>query len=207
MSKPLQILIVESSEDDILLIHHTNNLLAGSSIATVFVDHQLRILRFTPTDTKIINLTLSDVGRPVSHIVSNLAGFDRLTAEVQAMLDTLVLREVEVHTTAGEWYTMRIQPYRMLDNVIEETAITFVDINKMKQIREALRNPNDLLRLAVVGRDSHDTNAVQDLEGRTLAWNPGAERIYGWSEAKALKLNIRDLIPESMRQEAVEVVK
>jgi two-component system CheB/CheR fusion protein len=59
----------------------------------------------------------------------------------------------------------------------------------------------------MVVRDSHDAISVQDLEGRILAWNPGAERIYGWSEAEALKLNIRDLIPESMRQEAVEVVK
>jgi len=181
--------------------------IACSGIATVFVDHHLRILRFTPTATKIINLILSDVGRPVSHIVSNLAGFDRLTAEVQAVLDTLVPREMEVQTTAGEWYTMRIQPYRTLDNVIEGAVITFVDISEMKQIREALRKANDLLRLAVVVRDAHDAISVQDLEGNILAWNPGAERIYGWSEAEALKLNIRDLIPESLRQEALGVVK
>jgi two-component system CheB/CheR fusion protein len=189
------------------LTNDMNNLLAGSNIATVFVDFKLRILRFTPTATKIINLILSDVGRPMSHIVSNLAAFDRLTAEVQAVLDTLVPREVEVQTTAGEWYMMRIQPYRTLDNVIEGAVITFVDISEMKQIREALRKANDLLRLAVVVRDSHDAISVQDLEGRILAWNPGAEKLYGWSEAEALKLNIRDLIPESKRQEALEVVK
>jgi two-component system CheB/CheR fusion protein len=189
------------------LTNDTNNLLAGSGIATVFVDHQLRILRFTPSATKIINLILSDVGRPVSHIVSNLAGFDRLTAEVQSVLDTLIPREVEVQTTAGEWYTMRIQPYRTLDNVIEGAVLTFVEISEMIHMREALRKANDLLRLAVVVRDSHDAISVQDLEGRILAWNPGAERIYGWSEAEALKLNIRDLIPESKRQEALGVVK
>ena len=78
-----------------------NNLLAGTGIGTVFVDHQLRILRFTPAVTQIINLILTDVGRPVGHIVSNLVGYDRLVADVQAVLDTLVPKEVEVQTTGG----------------------------------------------------------------------------------------------------------
>lgn len=55
-----------------------NNLLAGTGIATIFVDHKLHILRFTPAATQIINLILSDVGRPVRHIVSNLVGYDGL---------------------------------------------------------------------------------------------------------------------------------
>ena len=79
-----------------------NNLLAGTGIGTVFVDHQLRILRFTPAATQIINLIPSDVGRPVGHIVSNLVGYDRLVADVQAVLDTLVPKEVEVQTTDGQ---------------------------------------------------------------------------------------------------------
>src|ERR1039457_5829499 len=55
-----------------------NNLLAGTVIGPVFVDHHLRILRFPPWATRMINLILSDVGRPVSHIVSNLIGYDDL---------------------------------------------------------------------------------------------------------------------------------
>ena len=184
-----------------------NNLLAGTGIGTVFVDHQLRILRFTPAATQIINLILSDVGRPVGHIVSNLVGYDRLVADMQAVLDTLVPKEVEVQTTEGKWYTMRIQPYRTLDNVIEGAVITFVDITEMKQTREALRKANELLRLAVVVRDAHDAITVQDLEGRILAWNPGAVRMYGWSEAEALAMNVRDRIPEELREEALAKVQ
>ena len=79
-----------------------NNLLAGTGIGTVFVDHQLRIQRFTPAVTQVINLILTDVGRPVGHIVSNLAGYDRLVEDVKAVLDTLVPKEVEVQTKAGD---------------------------------------------------------------------------------------------------------
>ncbi len=115
-----------------------NNLLAGTGIATLFVDHALRILRFTPATTRIINLILSDVGRPVSHIVSNLLGYDRLAADVQAVLDTLVPIEITVQTREGKWYRMRILPYRTLENTIEGAVLTFVDITDLKQAQEML---------------------------------------------------------------------
>jgi two-component system CheB/CheR fusion protein len=184
-----------------------NNLLAGTGIGTVFVDRQLRILRFTPAAARITNLILSDAGRPVGHIVSNLADYNNLVKDTQAVLDTLIPKELNVQTKTGDWYTMRIMPYRTLDNVVEGAVITFVDITEMKRIQEALRESKGLNRLAVVVRDAHDAIMVQDLEGRILAWNPGAERIYGWSEAEALMMNMRDLLPESMRAEALQVVK
>jgi len=120
-----------------------NNLLAGTGIATVFVDHQLRILRFTPTATKIINLIQTDIGRPVSHIVSNLTGYDKLNEDTQAVLDTLVPREAEVKSSGDCWYSMHIQPYRTLDNVIEGAVLTFVDITEAKKLREVLREKEE----------------------------------------------------------------
>jgi two-component system CheB/CheR fusion protein len=184
-----------------------NNLLAGTGIGTVFVDHQLRILRFTPTITQTINLIPTDVGRPVAHVVCNLLGYDRLVADAQAVLDTLIPKEVEVRSTLGKSFMLRIQPYRTVDNVIEGAVITFVDITEMQRTREALRQANDQQRLAVVVRDSRDAIAVQDMQGRILAWNQAAERLYGWNEAEALRMNIRDLIAEPRRAEALAVVK
>ncbi len=184
-----------------------NNLLAGTGIGTIFVDHQLRILRFTPAATQIINLILSDMGRPVGHIVSNLVGYDRLVADVQAVLDTLVPREIEVQTRAGEWYALRIRPYRTMENVIEGAVITFVDITEMKRVEAALQEVNVLRDLATVVRDAHDAIVVQDLQGRILVWNPRATRMYGWSEAEALAMNIRDLIPEHRRTEEMAIVR
>ena len=180
-----------------------NNLLAGTGIGTIFVDHQLRILRFTPAASRIINLIQSDVGRPVSHIVSNLVDYNRIVTDTQAVLDSLIPKEVEVRTNAGEWYAMRILPYRTLDNAIEGAVITFIDITEMKRASDALREAETLRRLAVVVRDSHDAITVQNLEGHILAWNPAAVRMYGWSEAEALALNVRDRIPEGLRKEAL----
>jgi len=184
-----------------------NNLLSGTGIATIFVDYHLNILRFTPSATQIINLIPSDVGRPVSHIVSKLVGHDSLLEDARSVLSTLVPKEQEVQTTEGRWYTMGIKPYRTLDNIIEGAVLTFFDITGERLAKEALRKANDLLRLSVVVRDASDAITVQDLEGRIIAWNPGAERIYGWSEAEALLLNVRDRIPKRKRTRAVNDIK
>jgi two-component system CheB/CheR fusion protein len=136
-----------------------NNLLAGTGIGTVFVDHGLRILRFTPTATKIINLIQSDIGRPVGHIVSNLVGYDTLLADVQTVLDTLTPKEVEVQTKSGAWFAMRILPYRTLDNVIEGAVLTFSDVTARRQMEAALREAQ--ARLAGVPLDSSEPDHQQ----------------------------------------------
>ncbi len=178
-----------------------SNMLAGTNIGTIFVDHRLRILRFTPAATRVINLIPSNVGRPVGHTVTNLVDYESLVPDTQVVLDTLVPKEVEVQTTIGEWYTLRIQPYRTRFNVIEGAVITFMDITEIQKKREALRKANDQLRLAVVVRDAHDAITVQDLEGRIIAWNPRAVRMYGWSEAEALTMKASSRIPEQLRAE------
>ncbi len=180
-----------------------NNLLAGTGIGTIFVDHQLRILSFTPAVTQVINLILTDVGRPVGHIVSNLTGYDHLVADVQSVLDTLVPKEVEVQTRTGDWFQLHIRPYRTLENVIEGAVITFTGITLLKRAEAALRDSEALRRLAVVVRDSQEAITVQDFDGRILAWNPAAERMYGWSEAEALTMNVGALVPKGRRKEAL----
>lgn len=127
-----------------------NNLLSGTGIATVFVDHSLRILRFTPAATRLINLIQSDIGRPVGHIVSNLVGYNALPADTQTVLDTLTPKELEVQTRAGAWYVMRILPYRTLDNVIEGAVITFVDISTAKRAQAALHDAQIRVTEAIV---------------------------------------------------------
>jgi two-component system CheB/CheR fusion protein len=183
-----------------------SNLLAGTGIGMVFVDYDLRIKRFTPAAGAITNLILSDVGRPVGDIASNLVGNVSLEDDAHGVLDTLVAKEQEVQTKKGKWYLMRIAPYRTLANVIEGAVISFVDIGEIISTREALQKANEQMRLAVVVRDARDAITVHDLDGRILAWNPGAVRMYGWSEAEALAMNIYDMMPQEGRADALAAV-
>ncbi len=72
-----------------------------------------------------------------------------------------------------------------------------------KEIAEFKKAGEDSRRLAALVRDSNDAVALLDFEGNILAWNRGAENMYGWSEAEALQMNIRDTVPEHKRQEAL----
>ena len=183
-----------------------NNLLAGSGIATIFVDQTLRIVRFTPTMAQIINLINTDVGRPIGHVVSNFVGYDCLVADAQLVLDTLEPQVRRVQTTNGLWFQMRIKPYRTVENFIDGVVITFADITEIKRSEVLLEKANRQLRLAVVVRDASDAITVHDLEGRIIAWNPSAVRIYGWSEEEALQMNVGQRIPEKLRKESLSEV-
>jgi len=123
-----------------------NKLLAGTGMATVFVDPALRILRFTPLATRVINPVAAGVGRPVAQIVSNLVGYNSLTADLHEVLDTLVPKAVEVDTADGACHSMRLQLCRTLDNVIEGAVISFLDITEKQRLRDALKQANDPAR-------------------------------------------------------------
>jgi len=183
-----------------------NNLLAGTGVGTVFVDHQLCIQRFTPAVTQLINLIRSDIGRPLGHIVNNLQGYDRLVSDIQDVLDTLTPKEVEVQTHAGAWHLLRIRPYRTLENVIEGAVITFMEVTEQKRAQAVLLEHESLRRMAAVMRDAGDAITVQGLDGRILAWNQTAVKRYGYSETEALSMNIHGLFPEDQRQAALAVI-
>lgn len=173
-----------------------NNLLAGTGVGTVFVDQQMRVQRFTPAATQVINLIPTDVGRPLGHTVTNLLDYNSLEEDVRAVLNTMAPKEIEVQTKSRAWFLMCIRPYRTMENVAEGVVINFVEISKMVAAQDSLR------RLAVIVNDSQDAITLSDLAGRILAWNPAACKMYGWSEAEALAMNIRELIPEGLRKEA-----
>ena len=184
-----------------------NNLLAGTGVGTIFVDHQLRIQRFTPAITQVMNLIATDVGRPIGDIVANLKGYPDFVTDVRQVLDTLVPKLLDVQNTTDKWFALRIRPYRTLENVIEGVVVTFSDITELKEARDVLQESAALRRLAVVVSDSRDAVLVQNLDGKIQCWNAGATRLYGWSETEALTMNIRDMIPLAARTQALAIVQ
>jgi two-component system CheB/CheR fusion protein len=172
-----------------------NNLVAGTGIATLFLDSRLRIGRFTPGATAILNLLPGDVGRPLAHVVSNIVGYDRVIEDAQAVLDTLVPTEVEVQTRTGTWYLLGVRPYRTIENVVEGVVLTFTDTTEMRRKEAIVQEAEGLRRLAAVVRDAGDAIVVHDNDGGIVAWNPRAALMLGWTEAETETMNLRDLVP------------
>ena len=176
-----------------------SNLLASTGIATLFVDHQLHILCFTPAIIPSIKLTPSDIGQPLCSIVSSLGQYDCLEEDIQTVLDTQVPHESELQTTPGVWYLLRITPYRILNNTIEGAAITFVDITQSKLAEEELQR-NETRLQAIFDTASNGIITI-DQSGSISTFNPAAERMFGYTEAEVIGRNISELMPSPYREQ------
>lgn len=207
------------------------NLLNSTDIATLFLDNDLCIKRFTPQTKQMFKVIPTDVGRPISDIVSTLR-YDRLEADAREVLRTLVFKEMEVATKDGAWYVMRMLPYRTSDNVIDGLVMTFIVITKQKQseqtrstdVRQYLENLVDSLREALVllNTDLQVVSAtrafvqtlqvqLQDVVGQSLfalsggQWN--APRLRQWlEELIAYNTTVEDMaialtLPDGGRKE------
>jgi two-component system, chemotaxis family, CheB/CheR fusion protein len=124
-----------------------DNLLNSLEIATIFLDHDLNIKRFTPEAKRVVKLIAADVGRPLADIVSTLVD-DSLIEDAQEVFQTLVAKEREVQSRDGQWYFLRILPYRTAKNTIEGLVLTFLDITQQKEATAAVAAARDARELA-----------------------------------------------------------
>jgi two-component system CheB/CheR fusion protein len=123
------------------------NLLNSTDIATLFLDNQLNIRRFTTQATKIIKLIAGDIGRPITDLASDLL-YPELPADAREVLEKLGVSEKPVNASDGRWFTVRIMPYRTLDDHIDGVVITFADITTAKTLEAELREKHtDLEKL------------------------------------------------------------
>jgi two-component system, chemotaxis family, CheB/CheR fusion protein len=172
-----------------------NNLLAATDIASIFLDMRLCIKRYTAAAARVIKLIPTDIGRPLNDLKTCFPKVD-LAQKAQSVLDDLNTFEMQIESEDHIQYQVKAMPYRTAENVIDGVVMTFVNIQP--QFRQA---ESKLRRFATVLEDSNDAIMVQDFEGRILAWNKGAEKMYGWTEAEALKMNAANLIPKDKRNE------
>jgi two-component system CheB/CheR fusion protein len=125
--------------DDLALAQSDmQNLLNSTHIATLFLDNDLNVRRFTEQATQIVHLRDVDIGRPLRELSSTLS-FPELESNARETLKTLATSEKEVATTDGQWYCVRIMPYRTGANVIQGVVITFVNITAAKKLESRLR--------------------------------------------------------------------
>ena len=121
------------------------NLLNSTEIVTVFLDGKLHVRRFTSGADKLFKLIQGDVGRPLSDIASDLI-YPGMTEEAREVLRTLVFSEKQIAATDGRWYSVRIMPYRTMEDVIGGVVITFADITAFKRSEMELLAENERLK-------------------------------------------------------------
>ena len=146
VNEELQTINVEMASKNDQLTHLNSdikNLLESTEIATLFLDEHLRIKSFTRGISDIFSVRDSDIGRPITEIVS-LLDYSELQRDVRMVLRKLTVSEHRVTLNdAAMSFTMRIRPYRTVDNVIDGVVCTFVDVTAQEAADLALRESED----------------------------------------------------------------
>jgi len=204
---------LQSKVDELSKAHDDmRNLLNSTEIATVFVDNEMKIKRFTTGAGEIFNLIQTDIDRPLPHLTSNLT-HEGLVDDLSRVLDKLTPVEKEVRNEAGEWFKMRIIPYRTTDNRIDGAVLTFVSIDAQKKDREAVASVFELNpdALSVIDRDGSLILANQafcrlfDLEKNEAAGSELFELRDGLLEGTDLKDRLETAMADEESFEAADL--
>ncbi|HEY8079211.1 MAG TPA: CheR family methyltransferase [Labilithrix sp.] len=159
------------------------NLLDSSQIPTLFLDRELRLKRFTARASKLGNLRPSDVGRPITDINLSIRDLD-IGRDVRRVLETLVFHEAQVKSRDGSSYTMRIHPYRTMDDLIDGVVITFLDVTVFERARaEAATTERERLLVRLVDRWPGVAWAEDTTTGRALVVSQTARDALGYGAA------------------------
>jgi two-component system CheB/CheR fusion protein len=181
------------------------NLLNSTDIATLFLDKELNIRRFTIQATKIFKLIKGDIGRPFTDLVSDLI-YPELAADCIEVLRTLVFIQKPIPTKDGRWFSIRIMPYRTFDDRIDGLVITFFNISDLKKVEVKLHETEQMNRLLL--NSSSDEIIKLSTDGKILEFNPEAEKFFGKKREDAVNQNfIQMFIPEPVRKKTENDMK
>ncbi|MBE1161564.1 chemotaxis protein CheB [Dyella acidiphila] len=172
------------------------NLMESTQIATLFLDRDMRIGSYTPAMTDLFHLREGDIGRPITDISARV-NYPELKEDVAQVLRHLGVTERMLYGRGDErTYLLRVRPYRTLDDVIDGTVLTFVDVS------ESLRHELERGQLAAIVDSSLDAVIGYTLEGTITSWNKSAERIFGYSAQQAMGQPLSMLLAADATEEA-----
>lgn len=177
-----------------------NNLLVNTGLATILVDASLRIRRFTPAASEVFHLKAGDEGRLLGDIASPVSDPD-FAADMARATQAAAATQAEVRSGAGRIFLRRILPYRTQAGTVDGAVITYTDVTALRDADQRARE------LFAVLQDSNDAVIMQDREGRILAWNGGAQRIYGHAPKAILGTCLYDQLPGPAQGPARELIR
>ncbi|MDP3682801.1 MAG: PAS domain-containing protein, partial [Ignavibacteria bacterium] len=164
------------------------NLLNSTEIATLFLDKELNIRRFTEQATKIFKIRKVDIGRPFTDQASDLQ-YPEIDSHARQVLDTLISIETPIKTDGGKWYNVRIMPYRTRDDRIEGLVITFTDITQAKLAETSMAISE--IRYRGIFESAKDGILILDAEsGKIVDVNPFLVALLGYSKEQFLAKSI-----------------
>ena len=118
------------------------NLMASTNIATVFLDRELRIQRYTPSAVDFFNLIPADIGRPLADLTHRLA-YPDIIVDAQQVLERQEGSEREARGPDDGWFLARMRPYRTAEGEVGGVVLTFIELTERKRAEATLMQTRD----------------------------------------------------------------
>ena len=174
------------------------NLLNSTEIAVLFIDKEMRITRFTSTATKIFRLLPGDIGRPFTDFNSGMV-YPDIISDIQEVMRTLSVLEKDVPTSGGDWFRVRIMPYKTIDERTDGFVLTFTGITSSKHLEAALHETGRIFQSLMDSGEVSIINVSKD--GKILGFNSVAEKDFAMKREEAAGKDYFDLlVPEPIRE-------
>lgn len=168
------------------------NFLASSDIATIFLDRQFRVKRFSPAMAKLFNLISTDIGRPLQHF-SGTINYPELQDDAERVLEKLASIEREVADPGQQqYYLVRVLPYRTMEDVIDGVVVTFFDITERKRSERSLRESEELYR--AIGESINYGVWVCEPDGRNIYASPSFLKLVGITQEQCSNFGWGDVL-------------
>ena len=160
------------------------NLMASTDIATVFINREMRIVRYTQQAASILHLVDSVIDCSLLDVM-HILNYESAVQDATEVIRTLGMIERQVTGADGKHYLARIRPYRTIDDRIEGAVLTFVNVTALRKAEENLRAGEELLRIAAETTRDYAIYAMNE-EGLIVSWNRGAQRMFGYKEREVV---------------------
>ncbi|WP_029916815.1 chemotaxis protein CheB [Pelobacter seleniigenes] len=177
------------------------NLLNSTEIISLFLDNELRIKRFTPSAVKLFNLLDSDIGRPLTDLSSELY-YPQMFDDAREVLRTMLFCEKQISATKDRYFSVRIMPYRTLENRIDGVVMTLNDISRSTLLEADLKATSGMLRALVQAAPLIIIGLSE--EGKILEFNPEAERLLGRKRTEVIGGNFFEIFTPEVDQPKAE---
>ena len=179
------------------------NLIGGVQMAIVMLGPDLRVRRFTPLAEKQLNLIPSDEGRPLADIKLNLNHLPDLEPHLKEVLEKGLPKEFEVRDKLGRWFSLRLRPYKTLDNKLDGVVLMLVDIDALRQAHDRALE-SDAQYHAMFDATSVGVSEADPESGRLMRVNQQFTRILGFSEAELVGKTFIELTHPDDRSRVAE---
>jgi two-component system CheB/CheR fusion protein len=172
-----------------------DNLLCNTGVATLFLDENMDVRRFTPEISQLFRILDQDIGRPLNHLSHKLTGIDVVSlAEQVRRSEKGVVRE-RVLSSAGDEFLMRVFPYQIAPDTYSGVVFTFINTSSLRQARRELVERE--LRMETLLRVT-DAYILINEEGNIQEVNEALLELVGYNEEDLLGQNISILMPKEV---------